>query len=331
MLKLQKPVLPLPTMYANITKDITLCQRLLQKGELVSVPTETVYGLGANIYDDIAIRKIFALKGRPFFNPLIVHIHHLDQLSTLTKTIPETARRLAGEFWPGPLTLILPKRPEISDLITAGKPTVAVRIPAHPMTLELLQKLDFPIAAPSANPFTCISPTTAQHVADYFGDRIPAILDGGACTVGLESTIIGFEGPTPIVYRKGGISIEAIEALVGGVRLVTENEEAPQAPGMLLKHYAPRTKVVLNDTPQNALQAFEGHKVGILSFTKKHFPGAIHVETLSQTGNLEEAAQKLFAALHRLDEARLDVIIAERFPEKGLGISINDRLERAEN
>ncbi|WP_299529915.1 L-threonylcarbamoyladenylate synthase [Ulvibacterium sp.] len=322
-------VIPLPDMRNTITTDVAYCQKLLRSNALVAIPTETVYGLAANIYNDEAVRKIFEMKGRPLFNPLIVHIHHLDQLSSLVKSVPEAAIKLAGRFWPGPLTLILEKQNVVSDLVTAGKSTLALRMPNHPLTLELLRGLDFPIAAPSANPFTRVSSTSAQHVADYFGDRIPAILDGGPCTVGLESTIVGFDGSTAVVYRKGGISLEAIEAYVGEVRLLTQNENAPQAPGMLAKHYSPRTKLVLSDDVLKTMKDFVNHEIGVLAFYESSFANAKVVETLSEERDLVEAAQNLFAALHRLDQADLDIIIAQRFPNEGLGISINDRLERA--
>ncbi|RKN83605.1 threonylcarbamoyl-AMP synthase [Ulvibacterium marinum] len=315
----------------TITKDIAYCQELLRNNELVAIPTETVYGLAANIYNDDAVRKIFEMKGRPLFNPLIVHIHHSDQLSSLAKSVPKAATKLAARFWPGPLTLILEKNTSVSDLVTAGKSTVAIRMPNHPLTLKLLQGLDFPVAAPSANPFTRVSSTSAQHVADYFGNRIPAILDGGPCTVGLESTIVGFDGETVVVYRKGGISIEAIEACVGKVRLFIKNENAPQAPGMLAKHYSPRTKLILSDNILKAMEGFIDQKIGVLAFYESNFFNAKVVETLSEKRDLNEAAKNLFAALHRLDQESLDIIIAQRFPNEGLGISINDRLERAGN
>ena len=318
-------------MSATITKDIAYCQELLTHGELVAIPTETVYGLAANIYSEIAVRKIFEMKGRPLFNPLITHIHSLEQLEDLATDIPDTAWKLAKRFWPGPLTLVLKKQPSVSDLITAGKPTIAVRIPNHPITLELLQGLDFPIAAPSANTFMRVSPTSAEHVAAYFGDRIPAILDGGPCQVGLESTIVGFEDDIPVIYRKGGVSIEAIEACVGSVSLLTHKEAAPEAPGMLKKHYSPATRLVLSDDPMQTLKKYPDLKAGVLSFEKTKFKEAAQVETLSAEGDLEEAAKNLFAALHRLDKANLDLIIAERLPNTGLGISINDRLERAQS
>jgi len=318
-------------MHNAITTDIAFCQQLLKDNQLVAIPTETVYGLAANAFDEVAVSKIFEMKGRPLFNPLIVHIHDIAQLQELATDIPDKAMQLAKEFWPGALTLILPKRDTVPAIITGGKPTVGVRMPNHKLTLELLKGLPFPLAAPSANPFTKVSPTSAQHVAHYFGDRIPAILDGGPCEVGLESTIVGFEGENSIVYRKGGISIEAIEAVAGKVTLITENETAPQAPGMLLKHYSPRTPLIISNDIQTSIEINTHKRIGILSFYSDAFLGAEIIKVLSPTRNLEEAAKTLFATLHELDTLNLDLIIAERFPEEGLGSSINDRLFRAQN
>lgn len=318
-------------MKTSITTDVAKCQKLLLEGELVAIPTETVYGLAANALDSKAVKRIFEMKGRPAFNPLIVHIHQMDQLSILAKDIPQKAYDLAEAFWPGSLTLILPKRDIVPEIITGGKSTVGVRMPKHPLTQELLKGLPFPLAAPSANPFTRVSPTSAQHVWDYFGDRIPAILDGGPCQVGLESTIVGFEGETPILYRKGGIPKEAVEAVVGELKISTENETSPEAPGMLLKHYSPRTPLLVCDNIREELMNNPHKKVGVLSFYQEDFPSATKVITLSQKKQMEEAATFLFEALHILDASGLDLILAERFPEKGLGSSINDRLFRAQN
>lgn len=318
-------------MSTSITKDIVLCQQLLKDKKLVAIPTETVYGLAANAFDENAVQQIFEMKGRPRFNPLIIHIHKLEQLNELAKNIPPSALKLAEFFWPGSLTLILPKKDKVPSSVTAGKSTVGIRMPNHPMTLKLLEGLPFPLAAPSANPFTRVSPTSAEHVARYFDGRISAILDGGPCEVGLESTIVGFEGDIPIVYRKGGISIEAIEAVVGNVKLLIENETSPQAPGMLLKHYSPKTPLILSNDLNDTIKKYGTKKMGILSFYKNDFPSAEIVKTLSPKKNMETAAKNLFAALHDLDEANLDIIIAERFPDEGLGSSINDRLLRAQN
>lgn len=316
-------------MKSVITTDINLCQKLLQNNQVVAIPTETVYGLAGNIFEEEAIEKIFKIKGRPLFNPLIVHIHSLSQLDALVSELPEAATRLMKTFWPGPLTLILPKKEGVSNLITAGKPTVGVRMPKHPMARTLLQGLSFPLAAPSANPFTKISATSAQHVASYFGDEIPAILDGGPCEVGLESTIVGFEKNVPVVYRKGGVSLEAIKACVGTVKLLTKEENAPVAPGMLLKHYSPDTKLIISKDIEQSIVNHVHLKVGVLSFYKNDYTNCT-LKILSAKQDLTEAAKNLFAALHELDQLNLDLIITECFPEEGLGISINDRLERAQ-
>ncbi len=315
-------------MKSVITEDIAYCQELLRNNEIVAIPTETVYGLAGNIYEEEAIKKIFEMKGRPLFNPLIVHIHDISQIDALVKEVPEAARALMNTFWPGPLTLILPKKEGVSDLITAGKSTVGIRMPKHRVTRALLQGLDFPLAAPSANPFTKISSTSSQHVASYFGSKIPAILEGGPCEVGLESTIVGFEAGIPTVYRKGGIAIAAIKECVGQVKLLTKEEKAPVAPGMLLKHYAPSTKLMISDTVAETIEEHAHLKIGVLSFFKTNYENCT-VKVLSEQKSLDEAAQHLFSALHELDQMHFDLIIAERFPEEGLGISINDRLERA--
>lgn len=313
-----------------ISKDISKAVRILNAEELVAIPTETVYGLAGNIFSEKAIKGIFETKKRPFFNPLIVHIPSVEDLPTIVSFIPEKAQQLADAFWPGPLTLVLPKQSSIPDLITAGKDTVAVRIPNHPVALELLQQLDFPLAAPSANPFGSISPTTAQHVNDYFENDIQMVLDGGACQRGIESTIIGFEGNEPIIYRLGSTSIEAIEAVVGPIEIKNKKEVAPDAPGMLERHYAPSTQTILVDNLSEAIHKHCDKRIGVLAFSKPSVHTSIAFQIiLSESTNLEEAASNLYDALHQLDKQNLDIIIAERFSDFGLGKSINDRLQRA--
>jgi L-threonylcarbamoyladenylate synthase len=313
-----------------ISNNIDRAAEILQQGDLVAIPTETVYGLAGNIYNESAIRKIFEVKQRPLFNPLIVHLHSVEQVSEIASHIPEKAMQLAEAFWPGSLTLVLSKKDIIPDLITAGKDTVAMRIPNHPVTQELLRKLPFPLAAPSANPFNRISPTSAKHVESYFKDSIRMVLDGGECKKGLESTIIGFEGDEPVLYRLGSISKEEIEEIVGKVQVKNKKESAPSAPGMLEKHYAPRTKTILVDSVDDINISTEGKRVGLLSLTKVDNSEIYnHVEILSENGDMAEAAANLYKALHKLDSHDLDIIIAVRMPDKGLGRSINDRLERA--
>jgi L-threonylcarbamoyladenylate synthase len=313
-----------------ISKDISKAIALLNAEDVVAIPTETVYGLAGNIYSEKAIKTIFETKKRPFFNPLIVHIPSVDYLDKIVTSIPEKAKLLADAFWPGPITLVLKKKTIIPDLITGGKDSVAVRVPNHPVALDLLNQLDFPLAAPSANPFSSISPTTAQHVETYFKDDIKMVLDGGPCTSGIESTIIGFENDEPIIYRLGSTSLEDILAVVGKIKVKNKNEVAPVAPGMLERHYAPKTKTVLTESLLKTLQHFKDKRIGLITFQSQIENEVIEVQiALSKTGDLSESASNLYDALHQLDKMNLDVIIAEKFPDYGLGKSINDRLTRA--
>ncbi|BAO75184.1 L-threonylcarbamoyladenylate synthase [Winogradskyella sp. PG-2] len=313
-----------------ISKDISKAVALLNTEELVAIPTETVYGLAGNIYSEKAIKAIFETKQRPFFNPLIVHVPSIDYLEKIVDSIPEKAKLLAEAFWPGPITLVLKKKNTIPDIITAGKDTVAIRIPNHPTTLELLNHLDFPLAAPSANPFNRISPTTAQHVETYFKDSIKMVLDGGACKSGIESTIIGFENDEPIIYRLGSTSIEDIESVIGNVKVKNKKDVAPDAPGMLERHYAPKTKTILTNNLAKSLRENNGKRIGLLVFNDIMNDDNIDFKiVLSENNNLQEAAAKLYDALHQLDEQDVDIIIAEKLPDYGLGKSINDRLHRA--
>ena len=317
-----------------IGTDIQTAADLLRKGEPVAIPTETVYGLAANAYDETAVLKIFQAKQRPAFDPLIVHVHSLEQVKEVVSfpdldrmEMRKEALALMEKFWPGPLTLVLPKTSRVPDLVTSGLDTVAVRMPAHPMALELLRSLEFPLAAPSANPFGYVSPTTAQHVADQLGDKIPYILDGGPCTVGVESTIIGWESEAGqwVIYRPGGTPLSEIEAVIGAVGMAKKSV-LPASPGMLESHYAPRKPVFIGDV-KTLLKKHAGKRVAVISFTEKH--DAWRTEVLSQSGNIAEAARHLFAALRTLDACDADVILAEIFPQEGLGAAINDRLRRA--
>lgn len=313
-----------------ISKDINRAAELLCNEEIVAIPTETVYGLAGNIFSEKSIKSIFELKKRPTKNPLIVHIGSKNQLIDLTTEIPDAARKLIDKFWPGSLTLVLKKREVISDLITGGKDTVAVRMPHHEQTLKLLELLPFPLAAPSANPFGSISPTSADHVANYFHLTIPMILDGGICENGIESTIIGFENEVPVLYRLGAISLEEIENEIGPVTIKNFEEQNPNAPGMLKRHYAPKTSTIVTDNLYQTLNCNQGKKIGLLTLNSKIDNATIfHHEILSPTSNLKEAATNLYAALHRLDNLELDIIITEEFPNNQLGRAINDRLKRA--
>jgi L-threonylcarbamoyladenylate synthase len=313
-----------------ITNNIQLAKSELDKDGIIGLPTETVYGLAGNIYSDSALEKIFSLKKRPSFNPLIVHIKSKDEVFKIAEKIPEKAIQLANSFWPGPLTLILNKQSHISPIITANKPTVAVRVPNHPVALELLRTIDYPLAAPSANPFGSISPTTSQHVQDYFEEELSVILEGGSCLNGIESTIIGFEHDSPVVYRLGAISLEEIESIVGKIALNNHSESQPSAPGMISKHYSPNTRLILSENVIEDVEKYDKMRIGVISLNQEiNHSSVIYAEILSPTKNLYEAASKLYAAMHRLDKRKLDIIIAEVFPNNSVGKSINDRLQRA--
>ena len=312
-----------------ISKDIQKAVQLLTEDHLVAIPTETVYGLAGNIFSEKAIKSIFSTKQRPFFNPLIVHIPSVKSLNDLVTHVPEKAKLLAAAFWPGSMTLVLKKSKTIPDIITAGKDTVAVRVPNHPITLELLKKLPFPLAAPSANPFGSISPTKPAHVENYFRNSIKMVLDGGSCANGIESTIIGFENEEPVIYRLGALPLEEIEAVVGKISIKNKKEEKPDAPGMLARHYAPKTSTFLVDDVAAEIEKNKGKKMGVLVFKSSLNNENITEIILSKKGSLQEAASKLYSAMHDLDSKNLDLIIAERFSEFGLGKSINDRLQRA--
>lgn len=310
--------------------DLNLAKTLLGFNQLVAIPTETVYGLAGNALSELAVTQIFEVKNRPSFDPLIIHVASVSDISHYVTDFPEKAQRLAQAFMPGPLTLLLPKKDTIPDLVTSGSALVAIRVPAHPLTAALLQSLDFPLAAPSANPFGYISPTTAAHVAKQLGEKIPYILDGGACDVGLESTIVGFDGDEVIIYRKGGLAVETIEHFLEQTCVVLEHSSSnPQAPGMLKSHYAPRAPFIIGDLP-TLINTYQDKKLGILSF-QNYYPSTNNstLIQLSPRGDYAEAARRLFAALRELDALDLDCIVGELLPEEGLGRAINDRLRRA--
>jgi len=276
-----------------------------------------------------AMTEIFRVKNRPRFDPLILHFGDMEQLLPLIRSFPEQAKVLAEHFWPGPLTLLLPKSNRVDDLVTAGSERVALRIPAHPLSLKLLRDISFPVAAPSANPFGYISPTQADHVIRQLGDQIEYVLDGGPCEVGVESTILGFEDEKPTVFRKGGITVEALERLIGPVLVSAHSTSNPRAPGMLKSHYAPRIPVFLGNIDEMRVR-WADRPVGILSY-RTTYPDqpAAWQRVLSSSGDLSEAARNLFASLRHLDQQPIQGILAELLPEKGLGRAINDRLKRA--
>ena len=294
---------------------------ILRQGGIVAFATETVYGLGADARRADAVVQIFEAKGRPRFDPLIVHVESAAAARTWSAAWPTAAARLADRFWPGPLTLVVPKVPAVVDLVTAGRSTVGLRVPAHPEAQALLRAFGGPVAAPSANPFGRVSPTTAAHVREQL-PNVP-VLDGGPCTVGVESTIIGFDGDGPLLLRPGGLPVETLEAEVGAIRVLAD-EDPSASPGRAAKHYATATPLYLQ-----GLDAPPTHgRIGHLAFRTADADWPV-AEVLSPSGDLAEAATRLFAALRRLDGTGVDAIWADAVPEQGLGRAIMDRLRRA--
>lgn len=318
-------------------ENISEAARIIKSGGLVAFPTETVYGLGANALDPIAVAKIFEAKRRPFFDPLIVHIESMSDIEKIAENLGAIEKKLAEKFWPGPLTLILPKKKTVPDIVTAGLPTVAVRMPGHETARELIKEAGCPIAAPSANLFGSISPTKAEHVLAQLGDSIDMILDAGSCSVGIESTIIRVENGIPVLLRPGGLPVEEIEKITRMVQPFNtgniNDNERPEAPGQLPFHYSPATPLVLVDNFQNIdFDEIKKNKIkaGLLVFRKpQKTPPMDKIEILSAAGDMREAAANLFSCMHNLDAAGLDIIYAEKVPEHGLGKAIMDRLVKA--
>jgi L-threonylcarbamoyladenylate synthase len=293
---------------------------LLRAGRLVAFPTETVYGLGGAATDDTAVARIFEAKGRPSFNPLIVHLPDLAAAERCA-VFDARARALAAKFWPGPLTLVLPRRDEagLSRLVSAGLPSVALRVPAHPVAQALLRAAGVPVAAPSANRSGGISPTRAEHVAASLGNRVDLVVDGGPCTVGLESTVVDLTGPRAVLLRPGSVTPAELEDALGEPVLSgSDDPAAPKSPGQLLSHYAPNRPVRLDATEARPGEALLGFGPA---------PGA--TLNLSESGDLTEAAASLFASLHALDDAKFTGIAVMPVPDRDLGLAINDRLRRA--
>ena len=319
---------------------------LIRAGQLVAFPTETVYGLGANALDEQAVSRIFEAKGRPPNDPVIVHIQRLDQLSDVTPPVSGLARALMEAFWPGPLTLVLPRGPRVPPNVSAGLPTVAIRMPAHPVAAALNAAADVPIAAPSANLFAHSSPTTAQHVYDDLAGRIPLILDGGPTHVGVESTIVDLSGDRPRLLRPGGVPLDAIARLAPNVEVVTRyarpGEAALPAPGMLLKHYSPHAELRLFDGPDELLRRTlvqaaadllgQGRRVGLLIADEDRVALSgldAPMVTLGSLHDLAQIARNLFGGLRDLDVQGVDVILARAYPPDGIGLAVRDRLIRA--
>jgi L-threonylcarbamoyladenylate synthase len=319
---------------------IAQAARLLRAGELVAFPTETVYGLGAHALDERAVRRIFDAKGRPSYNPLIVHVSGVDEARRVAATWPLAAERLAERFWPGPLTLVLPKRPVVPDVVTAGRESVALRVPAHPVALALLREARLPVAAPSANRSTELSPTTARHVEKSLGDRVTMIVDGGPTTVGIESTVLDLTGERPIVLRPGAVSADDLASVIGAVARpgADPRGEAPRsAPGMMERHYAPRAAVLLYDPADDRDvervrrrardEASRGGRVGVLAHEQSAAPEVHNFVIMPQTP--DAYARRLYATLHEFEDAGCTLILVERVPADAGWAAVADRLERA--
>ena len=303
--------------------------RILRGGGLVAFPTETVYGLGADAFDARAVARVFEVKARPSFDPLIVHLSDGSDLGRVAATGHRGAEGLAARFWPGPLTLVLTRRPELPEIVTAGLDTVGVRVPAHEAARQLIHAAGTPVAAPSANPFGYVSPTTAPHVAELLGEAVDLILDGGPCRVGVESTIVSLATETPALLRPGGVSREELEDALGTpVVTAPPPAEGPLAPGQLARHYATRTPLRILPGPAGPPSPDAG-RVGLLAWRRPAADaGYAALEVLAPDGRATTAAASLFAALRRLDALELDAIVAEPCEESGLGHAVMDRLRR---
>jgi L-threonylcarbamoyladenylate synthase len=300
---------------------------LLRQGQVIGMPTETVYGLAGDGLNPAALARIFEVKQRPLFDPLILHFADAAAAFDVAEQLSTSARELAQRFWPGPLTLVVPKKDYVPDLATSGLPNVAIRVPAHPEAQQLLRAFEGPLAAPSANRFGRISPTDAQAVLTELGDAVPLILDGGACAVGVESTVLYLAVPQPVLLRAGGISLEEIEAVIGPVRHAAPVEDRPQSPGQLKHHYAPRKPLHL---VLGIAEIPSRPDIGWLAFGPQPDSFFGRIENISPTGDLREAAANFFRALRSLDDdPRVTELYAMPFPAEGLGIAINERLERA--
>lgn len=316
--------------------SIAQAAELLRAGNLVAIPTETVYGLGANALDGVAVAKIFAAKGRPGFNPLIVHVADFAAAESLVE-MNAMARAVAAKFWPGPLTLILPRRADcrVSDLCSAGLPTLAIRVPAHPVTQRILKAAGVPVAAPSANKSGSISPTTPTHVIESLGNGVDLVIAAGPCAVGLESTVLDLSGPAPVVLRPGAIGADDISAVLGVPVAydLGDHGDAVKSPGQLLKHYAPATPMRLNAVdvaPGEGLLAFGSLKfMGVRGGGSAKDLPSDHLRNLSDAGDLYEAAANLFRMMRELDSYGHDCIAVMNIPDHGIGVAINDRLKRA--
>ena len=335
---------------AKFGTDVEWAASLLRSGKLVGIPTETVYGLAAHGLDEAAVAAIFEAKQRPHFDPLILHVPSATHAQNYVANWPKTAQTLADAFWPGPLTLVLPKKNNVPDLVTSAQPTVAIRVPNHSLTLKLLNLLDFPLAAPSANPFGYVSPTSAQHVLNQLEHKIDYVLDGGPCEKGIESTIIDLSTSIPTLLRLGSIPIEEIEKVIGTINVKVNQNSNPTAPGMLDQHYSPYCKLIPfqsinNNQPEfselslsQILQQFPAESIALLSYSSldfQQFPlqwqTAIpnHFVLTNTQNDYTQAASNLFKTLRNFDEKHLKCVIFTWAPQENLGLAINDRLQRA--
>ena len=315
----------------ELTEQIQEAAKLLRGGGVVALPTETVYGLGANAFNERALARIFEIKRRPSFDPLILHISHSGYLNDLVTNVPASAQKLIDKFWPGPLTIVLPKKPVVPDIATSGLPGVALRMPSNEIALKLIDSTGAPVAAPSANLFGSVSPTTADHVSQQLGGAVDMIIDGGPCAIGIESTIISFMTQTPALLRPGGVELEKIEDIIGKVTIPERTELVNHSPGRSEQHYATSTPLLqINDIKEIASI---DKKAGLLSLDpidESALPSNIKsVEILSKNSDLRQAACNLFAAMRRLDASGVELIGALPVPNTGLGLAINDRLYRA--
>ncbi len=319
-------------MQAKVGNDIGTAAQLLDLGEVVAIPTETVYGLAANALLPEAVEKIFAIKNRPFSNPLILHFADVQAMLPYIHKSPIELDSLIQRFWPGPLTILFEKSSLVPEITNAGLPRVAVRVPDHQLTLELLKSLDYPLAAPSANPSGYISPTSAHHVLSQLGDKINYILDGGSCRAGLESTIVGLENNRLIVYRLGSVSVEDLSHHFNGIVEIqnTALNNKPLSPGMLPYHYAPRTPLKLAATMEEHLSTVNPTHIGVITYSWQtdEIPEE-HVVVFDIQEDMLYAAHLIYEILFMMDQFDLDLILVQAFPEKDLGRTINDRLRRA--
>lgn len=319
-------------MPAETGTDIERAALLLKAGKLVAIPTETVYGLAADGLNEQAVLSIFKAKNRPDFDPLILHVSGREAAFSLAEYVPVKARLLADAFWPGPLTLVLPKKAHVPFVVTSGLDTVGLRVPNHPLTLSLLKQLDFPLAAPSANPFGYVSPTTAQHVLDNLGDKTDYILDGGPCTLGIESTIIGFENDEPVLLRKGSLKKSDIEKITGPLKEKINVSGNPKAPGQLAAHYSPKRKIVITEPENIGLLQTLPRPVTLLTFGNLFHAWENRVDrvlNLSSEGNLAEAARTFYGLLREADQGPESLIVTGYLPAGEMAEVINDRLQRA--